>query len=152
MGFTLVNFSRLIHSGERDSDEPFVFANQAQQVIFVQDPIERDWFVPRQIKPRDIYDMGEKNLQTEPFINLEDSLDLEKDNPDWVRNDVDGMVVDMDQHFNLPTNEYEANDFEQGTFEITTLHLFLNYFLQFGITQAVYLNYFCLFQYNYFII
>ncbi|KAH0688857.1 hypothetical protein KY289_016215 [Solanum tuberosum] len=47
LGFTLVNFSHLIHSGDRISDEPFVFAGQAQQVIFVQDPEDHEWFVPR---------------------------------------------------------------------------------------------------------
>jgi len=61
LGFTLVNFSHLIHSGDRISDEPFVFAGQAQQVIFVQDPEDHEWFVPRSIKPRDILDMGEEN-------------------------------------------------------------------------------------------
>lgn len=53
--FTLVNFSHLIHSGDRESDEPFVFASQAQQVIFVQDPHGHEWFIPRLIKPRDIF-------------------------------------------------------------------------------------------------
>ncbi|KAH0735547.1 hypothetical protein KY285_011254 [Solanum tuberosum] len=51
LGFTLGNFSHLIHSGDRISDEPFVFAGQAQQVIFVQDPEDHEWFVPRSIKP-----------------------------------------------------------------------------------------------------
>ncbi|KAM3202913.1 hypothetical protein P3L10_030539 [Capsicum annuum] len=38
LGFTFVNFSRLADSGNRESHEPFIFAEQAQQVIFVQDP------------------------------------------------------------------------------------------------------------------
>ncbi|KAK4713683.1 hypothetical protein R3W88_019590 [Solanum pinnatisectum] len=60
LGFTLVNFSHLIHSNDQVSIEPFIFAGQAQQVIFVQD-LDHEWFVPRSIKPRDIFDMGEEN-------------------------------------------------------------------------------------------
>nr|XP_018628938.1 uncharacterized protein LOC108946486 [Nicotiana tomentosiformis] len=37
LGFTLVNFSRLTDSGDRERHEPFIFAKQAQQVIFVKD-------------------------------------------------------------------------------------------------------------------
>lgn len=42
LGFTLVNISHLIDSGDRGSYEPFIFANQAQQVIFVQDPKDHE--------------------------------------------------------------------------------------------------------------
>ncbi|XP_019240998.1 PREDICTED: uncharacterized protein LOC109220987 [Nicotiana attenuata] len=61
LGFTLVNFSRLTDSGDRERHEPFIFAEQAQQLIFVQDPEDHEWFVPRLIKPRDIFNMGEEN-------------------------------------------------------------------------------------------
>ncbi|XP_049358859.1 uncharacterized protein LOC125823536 [Solanum verrucosum] len=61
LGFTVVNFSRLADSGDRKRHEPFIFAEQAQQVIFVQDPQDCEWFVPRLIKPRDVFDMGEEN-------------------------------------------------------------------------------------------
>jgi hypothetical protein len=37
-GFTLVNFSRLIHTGEKVDDDPFVFSSQVEQVFYVQDP------------------------------------------------------------------------------------------------------------------
>ena len=54
LAFTLVNFTHLIDSRDRERHEPFIFAEQAQQVIFVQDPKDHEWFVPRLIKPRDI--------------------------------------------------------------------------------------------------
>ncbi|XP_059292354.1 uncharacterized protein LOC132045788 [Lycium ferocissimum] len=76
LGFTLVNFSHLIDSGDRGSDEPFIFANQAQQVIFVQDPKDREWFVPRPIKPRDIFDMGEENSMQFESSMQNDATDL----------------------------------------------------------------------------
>nr|XP_009771304.1 PREDICTED: uncharacterized protein LOC104221865 [Nicotiana sylvestris] len=58
LGFTLVNFSYLTDSGDRQRHEPFIFIEQAQQVIFVQDPQDHEWFVPRLIKLRDIFNMG----------------------------------------------------------------------------------------------
>nr|XP_033513042.1 uncharacterized protein LOC108945861 [Nicotiana tomentosiformis] len=42
LGFTLVNFSRLTDFGDRECHEPFIFAEQAQQVIFVQDPKDHE--------------------------------------------------------------------------------------------------------------
>nr|KYP38504.1 hypothetical protein KK1_040241 [Cajanus cajan] len=64
LGFTLVNFSHLIHFGDQESHEPFVFVGQVEQVIFVQDPHDHEWFIPRKIKPRDIFDMGKKKVQS----------------------------------------------------------------------------------------
>ncbi|KAH0727895.1 hypothetical protein KY284_003760 [Solanum tuberosum] len=105
LGFTLVNFSHLIHSGDRISDEPIVFAGQAQQVIFVQDPEDHEWFVPRSIKSRDIFDMGEENSKrfdssmqcdTTNLTILENIRDLEDDNNGWVRGGVDGIEIVTD--------------------------------------------------------
>jgi Domain of unknown function (DUF4216) len=36
-GFTLVNFSHLVHTGEKLEHEPFIFASQAEQVFYVKD-------------------------------------------------------------------------------------------------------------------
>ena len=41
-GFTLVNFTRLLYGGNRLSDEPFILATQAQQIFYVQDPVEEN--------------------------------------------------------------------------------------------------------------
>lgn len=38
LGFTMVNFSRLIHTGEREEHEPFILASQAEMVYYVRDP------------------------------------------------------------------------------------------------------------------
>ncbi|KAG6484503.1 hypothetical protein ZIOFF_053021 [Zingiber officinale] len=43
LGFIMVNFSRLIHTGEREEHEPFILASQAQMVYYVRDPKEEDW-------------------------------------------------------------------------------------------------------------
>ena len=34
-GFTLVNLSKLVHTGVKSTDEPFVLASQVQQVFYV---------------------------------------------------------------------------------------------------------------------
>ncbi|MCD7456991.1 hypothetical protein HAX54_033806 [Datura stramonium] len=104
-GFTLVNFSRLIDFGDQERHEPFIFAEQDQQVIFVQDPKDHEWFAPRLIKPRDVFDMGEENnmqlkssMQSDAtdLVTLENARALEYEYNDCVRSGVDGIVNDID--------------------------------------------------------
>ena len=56
--FTLVNFTRLIHTGVLLKDDPFIFSSQARQVFFVQEAKDKDWAIVIKTKPRDLYDMG----------------------------------------------------------------------------------------------
>ncbi|WVZ53293.1 hypothetical protein U9M48_004259, partial [Paspalum notatum var. saurae] len=42
-GFTLVNFSRRIHIGEKLEHDPFVFSSQVEQVFYVEDPKAKGW-------------------------------------------------------------------------------------------------------------
>ena len=58
-GFNVVNFNRLIHTGEREEHEPFIYASQAQMVYYVEDHVNPNWSVVVHLKPRDLYDMGE---------------------------------------------------------------------------------------------
>ena len=53
--FTLVNFKHLLYKTEHASNEPFILASQAQQVFYVQDPIEEDWNIVIKMKHRDLY-------------------------------------------------------------------------------------------------
>ena len=39
-GCRLLNFSSLTHTGEKAADEPFAFANQVDQVFYVDDLIQ----------------------------------------------------------------------------------------------------------------
>ncbi|XP_060207958.1 uncharacterized protein LOC132635543 [Lycium barbarum] len=118
LGFTLVNFARLADFGDRERHEPFILAEQAQQVIFVQDPQDHEWFVPRLIKPRDIFDVGEENsVQFDTSMQcdatdlalLENARVLEYDYNDCVRNGIDGIVVDTDAHSQASPNDGGAN-------------------------------------------
>ncbi|KAK6782331.1 hypothetical protein RDI58_020127 [Solanum bulbocastanum] len=93
------------YESDRISDEQFVFAGQAQQAIFVQDPEDHERFVPRSIKPRDIFDMGEENSKrfdslmqcdTADLIILENIRDFEDYNNGSIRGGVDGIEIVMD--------------------------------------------------------
>ena len=59
LGYTLVIFRYLIHTGHRLNEEPIVFPSQVRQVIYVQDWRETEWFVPIPMKSRETYDLGE---------------------------------------------------------------------------------------------
>ncbi|XP_075112672.1 uncharacterized protein LOC142182321 [Nicotiana tabacum] len=118
LGFTLVNFTHLTDSGDRQRHEPFIFAEQAQQVIFVQDPQDHEWFFPRLIKPREIFNMGEENsVQFESSTQsdatdlalLENSCVLEDGYNDWVRSGVDGIIIDTNVDSQPSPNDGEAN-------------------------------------------
>ena len=57
--FTSVNFSRLIHSGEHEDHDPFIDASQTQMVYYIEDKVDKGWSVVVNLKPRDLYDMGD---------------------------------------------------------------------------------------------
>jgi hypothetical protein len=65
-GFSLVNFSRKIHTGEKLEDDPFVFSSQVKQVFYVEDPKHEGWnTVVGGSPPRDFFDMGEEQSSDE---------------------------------------------------------------------------------------
>ncbi|XP_061343726.1 uncharacterized protein LOC133289743 [Gastrolobium bilobum] len=77
LGFTSINFNRLIHTGEHEDDEPYIKASEAQMVYYVDDEIEKGWSIPVHLKPKDLYDMGEDeelmpSIESFPSQNLED--------------------------------------------------------------------------------
>ena len=105
-GFTLISFAHLIHTGDHILDEPFVFASQAQQVIFVQDRRDEQWVVPLPIRPRDTFDLGdvasdggniEVNIPEEEgnILHLANQIETENDDFELVRSDIDDIFVDM---------------------------------------------------------
>ena len=104
--FTLVNFKHLLYKQNRLSDEPFILASQAQQVWYVQDPIEEDWHVVVKLTPRDLYDMYGKEFAEDPITcpqvetyseqQLDDTTFTREEDVIWVRPDVNGTIVDAD--------------------------------------------------------
>jgi hypothetical protein len=63
--FTLVNFSRKIHSGDKLDHDPFVFSSQVEQVFYAEDAKAKGWHVVTRFKPRDIFDMGVEQQSNE---------------------------------------------------------------------------------------
>ena len=53
-GYTLVNFSHLMHKGDKIDHEPF-FPNQADQVFYVEDELNPGWTVVMENKLPEIY-------------------------------------------------------------------------------------------------
>src|SRR3990170_2138239 len=108
-GYTLVNFSDLIHKGEKIEHEPFIFTNQANQVFYVEDELNPGWSVVMKLaKPRDVYDLGnlewEAETENEPFHVSQLGAILKRKNNEqhWVRTDVEGTIVDAN---NASSNE-----------------------------------------------
>ncbi|XP_019089821.1 PREDICTED: uncharacterized protein LOC104732468 [Camelina sativa] len=61
-GHHMVNFSRLLHSGENFEDEPYVLASQARLVYYVKQLGESEWDFAVHVQLRDVYDMGDAIL------------------------------------------------------------------------------------------
>lgn len=109
-GYTLVNFSHLIHKGEKIEHEPFIFPNQADQVFYVEDEMNPGWsVVVKPPKPRDSYDTGDlesaADIESEPFhvSHLGEMFKKKTNDQHWVRTDIEGTLVDANN--NAPTNE-----------------------------------------------
>ena len=104
-GFELVNFSRLVHTGDRLSDDPFILAPQASQVYYVADERHPNWEVVVKTKPRDVFDAGNDDdiddyCENEPYnFNVEQILENVQDDLTWFRNEVEGTTLDIPQEF-----------------------------------------------------
>ena len=58
-GLTFVNFKNLIHTGERETDDPYVLTNQIDQVFYVEDKRNPDWACTVRTKPKNVYDVDQ---------------------------------------------------------------------------------------------
>ncbi|XP_021846453.2 uncharacterized protein [Spinacia oleracea] len=52
-----VNFSKLMHTGQKLDDDPFIFSSQAKQVFYIEDEIQKGWHHVIKTKPRDLFDI-----------------------------------------------------------------------------------------------
>ncbi|XP_058787440.1 uncharacterized protein LOC131661819 isoform X1 [Vicia villosa] len=92
-GFSSVNFSRSIHTGDREEHDPYIEASQAQMVYYVNDEIDKDWSVVVNLKPRDLYDMGDQiEIELCPEQNL-DQFFGDFDDLSLIREDVDDELI-----------------------------------------------------------
>ncbi|KAG8491052.1 hypothetical protein CXB51_014206 [Gossypium anomalum] len=79
-GFTMVNFSRLIHTGQQLMDEPYVFSSQVKQVFYSKDPTDEGWYVVLWNTPRDLFDMG--NGSRDDIVERSETLPFPEQNLD----------------------------------------------------------------------
>ena len=93
-GFTCVNFSQFLRT-----NEPFILASQAQQVFYVKDVLDPNWYVVQKTHPRDLYDMQIE--EDEPYQQNQatsQSFSIEMDNceaiPTWQRTGFTGEIVE----------------------------------------------------------
>ncbi|KAK5819509.1 hypothetical protein PVK06_024513 [Gossypium arboreum] len=101
-GFTMVNFSRLIHTEQQLMDEPYVFSSQVKQVFYSKDATDEGWYVVLQNTPRDLFNMG--NGSRDDIIERSEALHFPEQNLDknipststyqWVRHDVDEDIYE----------------------------------------------------------
>jgi hypothetical protein len=89
----------LFNTGEKLSDEPFILASQAVQVYYVPDPVDTEWAVVVQSKPRDVYDFD--NLENDsglivplPDLNRNVTVDIINGIVSSVRTDIGGIIVE----------------------------------------------------------
>ncbi|CAN1279776.1 hypothetical protein LINPERPRIM_LOCUS17158 [Linum perenne] len=94
-GYTLVNFSKLVHTGSQLGDEPFVLAAQVEPVFYIKDSQQSQWFVALRTKPRDTYEMGDE-LSPDQHNDISNQLPpAEADEEEnWNRSDVPGVTVE----------------------------------------------------------
>ncbi|XP_068486941.1 uncharacterized protein [Phaseolus vulgaris] len=99
-GFTLLNFSRLIHTGDNDDDEPYIQASEAQMVYYVENEFDKNWCIPVHLKPRDLYNMVEDDVD-----NFHESEPFEQQN-------IETLFLDVEENIQLtrpPEDEENTN-------------------------------------------
>ncbi|KAK5846280.1 hypothetical protein PVK06_002563 [Gossypium arboreum] len=79
-GFTMLNFSRLIHTGQQLMDEPYVFSSQVKQVFYSKDPTDEGWYVVLRNTPRDLFEMG--NGSRDDIVERSETLPFPEQNLD----------------------------------------------------------------------
>ncbi|KAG8493283.1 hypothetical protein CXB51_010858 [Gossypium anomalum] len=76
----MVNFSRLIHTGQQLMDEPYVFSSQVKQVFYSKDPTNESWCVVLRNTPRDLFDVG--NGSRDDIVERSETLHFLEQNLD----------------------------------------------------------------------
>jgi hypothetical protein len=105
-GIPLVSFKRIIHMGERITDDPYVLFFQVWQVYYVEDERHPYWVVIVRTKPKHVYNIGQGEghidddgnyRDNEPYnwnINADPIYD-DNDNVECACNDVPAIKVSV---------------------------------------------------------
>ncbi|XP_012846911.1 PREDICTED: uncharacterized protein LOC105966882 [Erythranthe guttata] len=93
--FTLVNFNYLMYERNLPTDEPFILATQSQQVWYIADPVESDWNVVVKMSRRDSFDIYSTiEAEKHSSLQLDDGIPNRNEDVCWVREGVEGVIVD----------------------------------------------------------
>lgn len=94
-GFTLVNFNHLMYQDNLATNEPFVLAEQAEQVWYLDDPLSPDWKVVMPMPRRDHYDYYSAVVEPEELNRqqLDEAIPSRDEDVGWVRQDIDDIEV-----------------------------------------------------------
>ncbi|KAK4432247.1 hypothetical protein Salat_0986800 [Sesamum alatum] len=103
--FTLVNFNHVMYTGIKYSDEPYILSTQAEQVWYVDDPLEPDWKVVVKMNRRDNFDIYSWERQAEIHAPLElDDRPIFSDH-NWVREGVETVEADDNEEEDFVQDE-----------------------------------------------
>ncbi|KAK5775765.1 hypothetical protein PVK06_043704 [Gossypium arboreum] len=100
----MVNFSRLIHTGQQLIDDPYVFSSQVKRVFYSKDPTDEGWYIVLRNNLRDLFDMGKgsrdginERSETLPFPeqNLNENIPSTSTQFQWVRQDMDEDIYEL---------------------------------------------------------
>ena len=111
--FTLVNFKHLLYRDDRLTNEPFILASQAEQVWYVEDPLEPDWHVAVKMSQRDLFDMQSNEAQSEPYNRqeLDENVMLHGDDVGWVRQEAEGTTCTLN---NVVLGDVQMDECDDG--------------------------------------
>lgn len=101
---TSVNFNHLLYRDNKLTDEPFILASQARQVIYVQDPVDQEWHVALKMNCRELFDLDSSDNsvvlvpQVQSFCNqqLDTNRMLRDEESIWVREGGEEMIIDYE--------------------------------------------------------
>lgn len=102
MVLILVNFNRLIHKGDRETNVPYVLTSQVDQVFYGEDERNPGWACVVQTKPRNVYDVGQGDgshdtsdnyHEFEPFLITRINDNDPSDDFDHIRPNSDPILV-----------------------------------------------------------
>ncbi|XP_016185884.1 uncharacterized protein LOC107627561 [Arachis ipaensis] len=103
LSLTSVNFSRSIHTGDREDDEPYILASEAHFVYYVDNEVDKEWSVVVHVKPRDLYDMGEENEEAKVGFSPQSGLNMS------MTEDIGELQLTRDDDTEDPTDNISEN-------------------------------------------
>ncbi|XP_025662248.1 uncharacterized protein [Arachis hypogaea] len=120
-GITSVNFSNLIHTGDNETDEPFILATDARMVYYVDDPVDEGWCSVCHMKPRDLYDMGDLNEEELDESLVEDIPFCEQQVENLKEFQLTRDEIDEADQDEMHVDENDDNDCDDDDDEIDNL-------------------------------